>query len=208
MLRTPQFYVLYAMMLMMGIGGLMVTAQVAPVAGSLKIGAAMLTLALTLNPLANGVGRVFWGWVSDHVGREWTMIVAFAIQSVSLLSVLTLGRLSEVWFVVCLSLVFFSWGEIYALFPPAAADFFGAKNSSSNYSFLYSSKGVASIVGGGLAALLFEKTGTWNTAFYGSAVLALGASLLGFVLRAMPLPSKHVSEAAEMAMKPSLRAED
>jgi MFS transporter, OFA family, oxalate/formate antiporter len=113
-----------------------------------------------------------------------------------------------VWFVVCLSLVFFSWGEIYALFPPAAADFFGAKNSSSNYSFLYSSKGVASIVGGGLAALLFEKTGTWNTAFYGSAVLALGASLLGFVLRAMPLPSKHVSEAAEMAMKPSLRAED
>ena len=208
MLRTPQFYVLYAMMLMMGIGGLMVTAQVAPVAGSLKIGAAMLTLALTLNPLANGVGRVFWGWVSDHVGREWTMIVAFAIQSVSLLSVLTLGRLSETWFVVCLSLVFFSWGEIYALFPPAAADFFGAKNSSSNYSFLYSSKGVASIVGGGLAALLFEKTGTWNTAFYGSAVLALCASLMGFLLRAMPLPTKQASGVEEMAMKPSLRAED
>ncbi len=73
---------------------------------------------------------------------------------VSLLSVLTLGRLSSTWFIVCLSLVFFSWGEIYALFPPAAADFFGAQNSSSNYSFLYSSKGVASIVGrraGGIA---------------------------------------------------------
>ena len=74
MLRTPQFYVLYPMMLMMGIGGLMVTAQVAPVADSLKIGAAALTIALTMNPLANGVGRVFWGWVSDHMGREWTML--------------------------------------------------------------------------------------------------------------------------------------
>jgi OFA family oxalate/formate antiporter-like MFS transporter len=179
---------------------LMVTAQVAPVAGSLKISAAALTIALTMNPLANGVGRVFWGWVSDHMGREWTMIVAFAIQAVSLLSVLSLGRLSATWFIVCLSLVFFSWGEIYALFPPAAADFFGAQNSSSNYSFLYSTKGVASIVGGGLAALLFEKTGTWSTAFYGSAALALGASLLGFVLRAMPLPKKEPSATPELSV--------
>src|SRR5665213_588095 len=201
MLRTPQFYVLYLMMLMMGIGGLMVTAQVAPVAASLKIGTAALTVALTMNPIANGIGRVFWGWVSDHVGREWTIIVAFAIQAVSLLSVLSLGRLSPTWFIVCLSLVFFSWGEIYALFPPAAADFFGAKNSSSNYSFLYSSKGVASIVGGGLAALLFERTGSWSTAFYGSAALALCASLLGFVLRAMPLPRKQQAVAPEMTMK-------
>jgi OFA family oxalate/formate antiporter-like MFS transporter len=201
MLRTPQFYVLYLMMLMMGIGGLMVTAQVAPVASSLKISAAALTVALTMNPIANGIGRVFWGWVSDHAGREWTMIVAFAIQALSLLSVLSLGRLSSTWFIVCLSLVFFSWGEIYSLFPPAAADFFGAQNSSSNYSFLYSSKGVASIVGGGLAALLFERTGSWSTAFYGSAALALCASLLGFVLRAMPLPKKQHAPAPEMTMK-------
>ena len=83
--------VLYLMMLMMGIGGLMVTAQVAPVASSLKISAAALTVALTMNPIANGIGRVFWGWVSDHAGREWTMIVAFTIQALSLLSVLSTG---------------------------------------------------------------------------------------------------------------------
>jgi OFA family oxalate/formate antiporter-like MFS transporter len=201
MLKTPHFYVLYAMMLMMGIGGLMVTAQVAPVASSLGIGAAALTVAVTLNPIANGSGRLFWGWVSDHIGRERTMIIAFAVQSVSLVSVLLLGHLSVVWFIICLCLVFFSWGEIYALFPPAAADFFGARNSSSNYSFLYSSKGVASIVGGGLAAMLFERTGTWNTAFYGSAALALGASLLGFVIKAMPLPKKQKAAVPEVVMK-------
>ena len=208
MLRTPQFYVLYAMMLMMGIGGLMVTAQVAPVAGSLKIGAAMLTLALTLNPLANGAGRVFWGWVSDHLGREWTMFVAFVMQSLSLLSVLTWDAFPSGGSWCACRWCFFRGARFMRSFLRPAADFFGAKHSSSNYSFLYSSKGVASIVGGGLAATLFEKTGTWNTAFYGSAVLALCASLMGFVLRAMPLPSKHVTAAAEMAMKPSLRVED
>src|SRR5207302_873406 len=151
------------MMLMMGVGGLMVTAQLAPVADSLKIGATTVTVALSLNPIANGAGRIFWGWVSDHMGRERTMIVAFLLQSLCLMSVLTLGRWSGTWFILCLALVFFTWGEVYVLFPSAAADFFGARNVSSNYSLLYSTKGVASIVAGGVAALLYEKTGTWNT---------------------------------------------
>ena len=196
MLRTPQFYVLYLMMLMMGIGGLMVTAQVAPVAGTLKVGMTMLTLALTLNPVANGASRISWGWVSDHLGRERTMTVAFVLQSISLVSVLTLGRRSPAWFIVCLVLVFFTWGEIYSLFPSASADFFGAGNASSNYGFLYSSKGVAAILGGWLAARMYEKTGTWNTVFYGSAVLAFLAALIAFQLRKMPLPMKVRQAAA------------
>lgn len=191
MLRTPHFYFLYAMMLMMGIGGLMVTAQVAPVANSFKIGAAVLTAAVTLNLIANGSGRIFWGWVSDHLGRERTMSIAFFLQSVSLVSVMTLGRRSPTLFIACLAMVFFTWGEIFALFPSASADFFGTRNASSNYSFLYSSKGVASIVAGGIAAWLYEKTGTWNTVFYGSAALAFCASLMAFWLRAIPLPTKQ-----------------
>ena len=191
MLRTPQFYVLYLMMLMMGIGGLMVTAQVAPVASSLKVSAALVTAAVTVNLIANGSGRVFWGWVSDHIGRERTMTAAFLLNSFSLVSVLAVGRVSGVGFIVCLALVFFTWGEIYALFPSASADFFGARNAGSNYSFLYSSKGVASIVAGGLAARIYEKTGSWNTVFYGSAALALCAALLAFGLKAMPLPTKR-----------------
>jgi len=197
-LRTPQFYVLYAMMLMMGIGGLMVTAQVGSVADTLGISKIAFTLALTINPLANGSGRIFWGWVSDHIGRERTMIIAFLLQALALVSVLRLGRHSPVGFIVCLAIVFFTWGEIYSLFPAASADFFGGRNAGSNYSFLYSSKGMASILAGGLAAQLFEKTGTWTAVFYGSATLAFLAGLMAFGLIAIPLPTKQgqVSPAA------------
>src|SRR5260370_19208284 len=86
MLCTPQFYMLYAMMLLMGIGGLMVTAQVGSVADTLGISKIAFTAALTINPLANGSGRIFWGWVSDRIGRERTMIIAFLLQAIALVS--------------------------------------------------------------------------------------------------------------------------
>jgi OFA family oxalate/formate antiporter-like MFS transporter len=191
MLRTPHFYVLYLAMLMMGIGGLMVTANASAVGKSLGIGSAFITTALSLNAVANGAGRFFWGWVSDHLGRERTMVIAFLLQSVFLASVLTVGKMSGPLFIISLALVFFTWGEVYSIFPSVTADFFGAKNASSNYSFMYSTKGVASIVGGGIAALLFERTGSWNAVFYGSAVLALFSAFIAFALRKMPLPSKQ-----------------
>jgi len=192
MLRTPQFYVLFAMMLMMGIGGLMATAQVGPVAKSLQFGGTALTVALSLNPVANGAGRIFWGWVSDRMGRERTMFVAFLAQALCLTSVVTLGRWSETLFVVSIALVFFTWGEIYVLFPSAIAELFGVRHATSNYSFLYSTKAFASILAGGLAATLFERTGSWNAGFYGSAVLALCSALMALGLRKMPRPAPQV----------------
>ena len=92
--------------------------------------------------------------------------------------------------------MFFTWGEVYSLFPSACADYFGARNASSNYSFLYSAKGAASIMGGGLAAKLFEKTGSWDYGFYACAVLAVVSSLLALVLRRMPMPRKLTAPAA------------
>jgi len=178
------------MAVMMGIGGLMATAQVGPMSDTLKYGAAILTLSLTLNPLANGGGRIFWGWVSDLMGRERTMSLAFFLQSLILLSVVAFGKHSATLFVITIALVFFTWGEVYSLFPSACADYFGPRNASSNYSFLYAAKGVASIMGGGLAATLFEKTGSWDYGFYGCAVLALISALGAIVLRRMPLPHK------------------
>ncbi len=199
MMRTPQFYVLYLMMLMMGVGGLMVTAQLGPLADSFKISATVLTLAATMNPIANGVSRLFWGWVSDHMGRERAMIVAFLIQSLALMSVPQFAHGSNTAFIVCLVLVYFSWGEIYSLFPSLSADLFGSGNASANYGFLYSTKGVASIVGGGLAALLFEKIGTWDVVFYGSAVLALCSCLMAIGLIKMPLPRRTQAAALDAA---------
>src|SRR6185436_18651996 len=190
MLRTPQFYTLFLMMLAIGIGGLMATAQVAPVARNFKVGATALAIALSLNPLGNGISRFMWGRVSDSLGRERTMALAFTLQSIFLASVTTLGRQGDVWFVVTMVLVFLTWGELYVLFPVVLADMFGALHAASNYSFLYVTKGVASVLVGGLAAQLFEKTGSWNYAFYGSAALALCSGLAALGLRRMPLPKK------------------
>ncbi len=94
-------------------------------------------------------------------------------------------------FIVSLVLVYFTWGEVYSLFPSTSADFFGMRNASSNYSFLYAAKGAASILGGGLAAMLFEKTGSWDYGFYACAGMALLAALGSIVVRKMPLPTKH-----------------
>jgi OFA family oxalate/formate antiporter-like MFS transporter len=190
MLRTHQFYVLFVMMLIVGIGGLMATAQVAPVARNFKVSATALAVALSLNPLGNGASRFVWGWVSDSLGRERTMAIAFTLQSIFLASVVTLGRLGDVWFVVTMALVFLTWGELYVLFPAVLADTFGAKHAASNYSFLYTTKGLASILAGGLAAQLFEKTGSWNYAFYGASALALCSALAAMGLRQMPLPRR------------------
>jgi len=192
MLRTPQFYVLYAMMLMVGIGGLMASAQVAPMARNFKIGATAVAIVLSLNPIANGGARVFWGWVSDHMGRERTMVLVFFLQALFLLSVVTVGRQGDVWFAASMALVFFTWGEIYVLFPAMLADMFGARNAASNYSILYSTKGLASVLAGGIAAQLFEATGTWNYVFYGSAALALCSALAAIGLRGMPSPGKRI----------------
>jgi len=195
MLRTPQFYFLFLAMLSIGIGGLMVTSQLKPVATNFKVADAALTVALVLTPLANGSSRFLWGSVSDYLGREWTMFTAFLLQAIFLLAATTLGRTGDTIFVVLMVLVFLTWGELYVLFPAVLADLYGTKNSAHNYSFLYSAKGFASLLGSGVAATLFEKTGSWNYAFYGSAALALLSALMALYVRKMPLPQKTVAQA-------------
>jgi OFA family oxalate/formate antiporter-like MFS transporter len=183
MLATPRFYVLYAMFVMMATGGLLVTANAGPISKSWGFSASVLALAATLSPLANAASRIFWGWASDGIGRETAMIIAFSANAVSLVLVLLLGQISGGWFAFTVVLVYFTWGEIYSLFPPTAADYFGTRCATENYAVLYTAKGTASIIGGWVGALLFEQFGSWSVGFYGSALMALVAAVLAAGLR-------------------------
>jgi MFS transporter, OFA family, oxalate/formate antiporter len=196
MLGVPQFYVLYAMFVLMATGGLLVTANAGPMAKSWGFPATVLTLAGTLSPLANAASRIFWGFVSDRIGRERTMVIAFALQAICLFLVVALGRWSAGWFVLTLVLVYFTWGEIYSLFPSTSGDYFGSRHATSNYSVLYTAKGVASIIGGWVGAKLFEHFGSWSVGFYGSAAMALVACAMAIALVISRANSRAVAAAA------------
>ena len=193
MLRTPQFYTMYVMFVLMATGGLLVTANAGPMARSWGLSAAALTLAATLSPLANGAARVFWGWVSDRLGRENTMILTFVLQAICLFLVVAIGQTSAAWFSFTLVLVYFTWGQIYSLFPATAGDYFGTRHATSNYAVLYTAKGTAAIIGGWFGAILFERSGSWTLGFYGSAVMALIAAGMAVALRASRESARKVA---------------
>ena len=188
-LRTAQFYAMYLAFVLMATGGLLVTANAGPMARSWGF-ASVLTLTATLSPIANGAARVFWGWASDRLGRETTMIVTFVLQALCLVAVPLFGQLSGAWFAATLVAVYFTWGQIYSLFPSTSGDYFGTRHATSNYAVLYTAKGVASILGGYAAALLFEQSGSWAMGFYGSAAMALVAAVLAYGLRAAQATAK------------------
>jgi MFS transporter, OFA family, oxalate/formate antiporter len=187
MLRTPQFYMLYAAFVLMATGGLLVTANAGPMSKAWGISAAALTLATSLNAIANGGSRIFWGWVSDKTGREMAMVIAFVLQALSLMLLLTVGRQSGTLFTITLVATFFTWGEVFSLFPSIVGDYYGTRNATSNYGVMYSAKGVAALIGN-LGPVLFERFGSWNACLYGSAILALAAAAIAFALRASSSP--------------------
>ncbi|HEY1263129.1 MAG TPA: oxalate/formate MFS antiporter [Terriglobales bacterium] len=190
MMATPHFWVLYVAFTLTSIGGLMITAQASPVGKTMKIAAWAIVWAVSWSRVANGAGRILWGMFSDFVGRELAMVIPFLLQALSLLAVLSLGKLSSGWFIFTMMAVFFTWGSMFALFPAIIGDYFGASNATSNYGFLYTAKGVASIGGGGIAAWLFTKYGSWNIPVYWTAGLTVVSAALILALRAMPLPGQ------------------
>jgi OFA family oxalate/formate antiporter-like MFS transporter len=189
-LTTPQFYWMYAAFVLMATGGLLVTANAGPMANAWGLSASALTLAATLSPLANGASRIFWGWASDRLGRENTMILTFVLQAVCLFMVFAVGQTSAAWFAATLVAVYFTWGQIYSLFPSTSGDYFGTRHATSNYAVLYTAKGVAAIIGGWVAARLAEQSGSWTLAFIGSAVMALAAAGIAVHLRSVSASAK------------------
>jgi OFA family oxalate/formate antiporter-like MFS transporter len=199
MLRTPQFYWMYLAFTLMSTGGLLVTANAGSMASSWGLSLGVLTLAATLSPIANGGARVFWGWASDRLGRETTMVLTFTLQAVCLAAVVMLGQFSGVLFVVTLVAVYFTWGQIYSLFPSLSGDYFGTHHATSNYAVLYTAKGVASIIGPWAGALIFEQTGSWAMGFYGSAAMALVAAAAALRLRAVSRARARLAGASATA---------
>jgi len=189
MLKTPPFYVMYLMFVLMAVGGLIATAQLTPIAKDfgidkspvmlLGITLPALTFALSIDRILNGISRPFFGWVSDRIGRENTMCIAFALEGVSILLLSQFGA-SPTAFVLLTSLVFFAYGEIYSLFPATCADSYGKKFASANSGLLYTAKGMAALLVP-LSSKLGESGGGWHTVFYVAAGMNLLASVLAIV---------------------------
>ncbi|MBN8969077.1 MAG: oxalate/formate MFS antiporter [Rhizobiales bacterium] len=170
MLRSPIFWLMFVMMTMMSTSGLMVISQMGAFAkdfgvkDALVFGLAALPLALTIDRFTNGLTRPFFGWVSDRIGRENTMLIAFGIEGIAM-TIWLLFAHHPLTFVLLSGVVFFGWGEIFSLFPSTLTDTFGTKNATTNYGFLYMAQGVGSVLGGPLAAELHEITASWNVVF-------------------------------------------
>ena len=195
MAKTPVFWLMYLMFVMMAAGGLMATAQLGPIAKDFKLDGVpvsilgltlpALTFALSIDRILNGVTRPFFGWVSDQIGRENTMFIAFGIEAVGIILLGLYGQ-DPVLFVLLTGLVFFAWGEIYSLFPATCGDTYGEENASANAGLLYTAKGTAALLIPFTSVL--SQTGGWNLVFYIAAGMsALSAVLALFVLKPMRL---------------------
>jgi OFA family oxalate/formate antiporter-like MFS transporter len=214
MLRSPVFWVMYLMFVMMAAGGLMATAQLAPIAKDFKvadvpvslIGITLpaLTFALTLDRILNGLTRPFFGWVSDRIGREMTMFIAFLIEGFGIIALGNLAH-SPVAFVLLSGLVFFAWGEIYSLFPATVTDTFGATYATTNTGLLYTAKGTASLLVP-LANVLVAAKGNWHGVFIIAATLNIVAALLAVViLRPIRSQYTHRVETIDAGAKLAIR---
>jgi len=183
MLMSPVFWVMFLMMTMMSTSGLMVISQMAAfakdfgVANAMVLGTAALPLALTIDRFTNGLTRPFFGWLSDRIGREQTMGLAFGLEGIAMFVWLS-TRENPLLFVLLSGVVFFGWGEIFSLFPSTLTDTFGERHATTNYGFLYMAQGIGSVMGGPLAAWLHEATKSWITVFSVMIVLDLVAAAM------------------------------
>ncbi len=204
MVASPVFWVMYVMFVLVGAGGLMATAQLALIANDFAVAKVPVTLigitlpaltfALSIDRILNGLTRPFFGWVSDNIGRENTMFVAFGIEALGIWALSALGH-DPVMFVVLSGLVFFAWGEIYSLFPSTCTDVYGTRYATTNAGLLYTAKGTASLLIP-LGNVLMSVSGGWHMVFVIGAIMnAIAAIMALTVLK--PLRAAHSASYAE-----------
>ena len=184
-LTTPVFWLMYIMFVMVSASGLMAAAQIAPIASDFGVantvvllGGTTLTVALIVDNVANGAARPLFGWISDNIGREYTMAIAFGLGGFAYWLLGSLGT-SPWGFVVFAALIFLTWGEIFSLFPSTCTDTFGPKFATVNLSLLYTAKGASAFLTP-VANLIKDATGSWQMVF-------LVTTLMNFVVVALAL---------------------
>ena len=199
MLRQPSFYVVYLMMTMLAFGGIVVTVQLSPMAVSYHVdkiivafGMSALVLAIELDRILNGLTRPFWGWISDHIGRENALFISFILEAIAVFALLQLIS-RPIWFIALSGLCFFAWGNIYSLFPSITADLYGRKWATTNYGVVYTAKGLATLFAAPGAAWLFERTGSWTKVFWAMIACDLIAAFMA-LLWLKPLAARIVKD--------------
>jgi len=205
MLRSPAFWLLYVMFVGVSASGLMATAQLGPIAKDyglsdtvMLFGASTLSVALVIDNVLNGLARPFFGGLSDRIGREKTMALAFTLGALSYWLLAVAGR-SPWAFVICAGLIFFTWGEIFSLFPSTCTDTFGPKYATTNASLLYTAKGTSAFLVP-LANVLKTATGSWEPVFLVAALSNVVVVLLAvIVLR--PLRANQIRRARVVPMR-------
>lgn len=208
-LQTPVFWLMAGMFICTVTGGLMAVAQLGVIAHDLGvkeapvsvlgITMAALPFALMLDRVMNGISRPLFGWISDHIGREATMFVAFALEGFGIIMLSRFGH-DPMMFLILSGMVFLAWGEVYSLFSATSADTFGTKHAGKIYGVLYCAKGVAALLVP-LGNLLMEATGTWATVLYVTAAMDLTAAFLALAVLKPMLKRHHARNAA--AVEPS-----
>jgi OFA family oxalate/formate antiporter-like MFS transporter len=194
MLKTPVFWMLYLCMVLVASGGLMAAAEVAPIAKDYGVATTpvnffwatmpLLTLALSIDSLVNGFTRPLTGWLSDHLGRENTMVLVFAVEGLAIWGLMQFGH-STTGFLIFAPMIFLGYGEIFSLFPAVCGDTFGPKFAGANNGFLYTAKGTSSLLIP-LANVLKSSAGSWVPVLWIAGALPIVAAVLAiFVLQPM-----------------------
>jgi OFA family oxalate/formate antiporter-like MFS transporter len=189
MLKTPVFWMLYLCMVLVASGGLMAAAEIAPIAKDYGVATTpvnffwatmpLLTLALSIDSLVNGFTRPLTGWLSDHLGREKTMVLVFTVEGLAIWGLMSFGH-STTGFLVFAPLIFLGYGEIFSLFPAVSGDTFGPKYAAANNGFLYTAKGTSSLLIP-LASLLKASAGSWVPVLWIAGALPIVAAVLAIV---------------------------
>lgn len=191
-LRTPRWYVLWLILALNVTAGAALISVAAPLAHDFT-GVALTTasaLVVTIS-IFNGVGRLFWGWVSDFIGRPFTFLSLFVIQIVAFALMPLIGQGQFALLFIPASVIGLCYGGGFGTMPAFAADFFGPKNAGTIYGVMLTAWSAGAIVGPILIASV-----DFRTALYIIAVIMAVSAILPLVARVLVRRQSAATQAA------------